>query len=157
MPRRGAAIPVALIVLAIVVVAVWDPVAEWAFGRIRHGTGEEVSTRLPLCMRASDQSNCVVDGDTLKLEGESIRLADIDAPEVFSFECAAEKTRGEEATRRLQELINAGPFVVTRSTRDVDRYGRKLRVLSRDGQSLGLMLADEGLAQRWGRPEQSWC
>jgi micrococcal nuclease len=103
------------------------------------------------------QANCVVDGDTIWHRGVKIRLADIDTPEVFSPQCAAEAALGRQATERLLELINAGPFQVVRSDRDADRYGRKLRILERAGRSLGDTLVAEGLARRWDGARRSWC
>ena len=62
------------------------------------------------------------------------------------------------ATRRLLDLVNAGPFdVVQKGRRDTDKYGRKLRDLERHGQSLGDMLIAEGLARRWDGARHSWC
>jgi endonuclease YncB( thermonuclease family) len=103
------------------------------------------------------QPNCVVDGDTIWHGGVKIRLADIDTPEVFSPKCASEAALGRQATERLLELINAGPFEVVRSGRDADRYGRKLRILERHGRSLGDTLVAEGLARRWDGARRSWC
>jgi micrococcal nuclease len=101
--------------------------------------------------------NCVVDGDTIWHRGVKIRLADIDTPEVFSPQCASEAALGRQATERLLELINAGPFEVVQSDRDADRYGRKLRILERGGRSLGDILVAEGLARRWDGARRSWC
>src|SRR4051812_41715477 len=42
--------------------------------------------------------NCVVDGDTIWLKGEKIRIADIDAPETHEPRCASEKELGDQAT-----------------------------------------------------------
>jgi endonuclease YncB( thermonuclease family) len=161
--RRRDAIGV-FITLALVLVFGWEPISQWAIGRLsaatRPGldaTAETISASLPLCMRVSDQSNCVLDGDTLRYRGETIRLADIDAPEVFSYDCAAEKALGERATRRLQELVNAGPFAINRYYRDADAYGRSLRILTRDGQSIGKMLVGEGLARDWDGVRHPWC
>ena len=104
------------------------------------------------------QPNCVVDGDTIWHGGVKIRLADIDTPEVFSPRCASEAALGRQATERLLELINAGPFeVVPSGSRDADRYGRKLRVLERHGRSLGDTLIAEGLARPWDGARRSWC
>lgn len=103
------------------------------------------------------QPNCVVDGDTIWHGGVKIRLADIDTPEVFSPKCAREAALGRQATERLLELINAGPFEVVRSGRDADRYGRKLRILERHGRSLGDILIAEGLARPWDGARRSWC
>lgn len=106
----------------------------------------------------SSRINCVVDGDTIWLQGEKIRIADIDTPEVFSPECGSERKLGEQASGRLLQLLNAGPFqVVASGARDEDRYGRKLRMIVRDGHSLGETLVDEGLAHRWGGARLGWC
>lgn len=103
-------------------------------------------------------ANCVVDGDTLRVEGVKIRVADIDTPEIFSPQCAREKTLGLQATQRLLELVNAAPFEMRAwASRDEDQYGRKLRVLVRDGQSLGAILVAEGLARQWDGARRSWC
>jgi micrococcal nuclease len=109
-----------------------------------------------LCALAR-QPNCVVDGDTIWYGGVKIRLADIDTPETFEPRCAGEAALGRQATLRLLELMNAGPFEITGGGRDEDLYGRKLRVIERDGRSLGDMLIAEGLARRWDGARRSWC
>jgi micrococcal nuclease len=101
--------------------------------------------------------NCVIDGDTFRLDGASIRIADIDTPESRNAQCAAEKALAERATARLQQLLNAGPFVLADYERDTDRYGRKLRIVTRNGKSLGGVLVAEGLARRWDGARHSWC
>ena len=100
---------------------------------------------------------CVVDGDTFRLSGERIRIADIDAPEINPPRCEAERVKGEAAKRRLRELLNAGPFSLVAGMRDEDRYGRKLRTVMRDGRSIGDMLVEDGLARRWDGARRSWC
>lgn len=101
---------------------------------------------------------CVVDGDTFWLDGAKIRIADIDTPEVSQPQCSSEKQLGDRATDRLIELLNAGPFELRAiGDRDTDRYGRKLRVVVRDGQSLGDQLVREGLARTWSGRREPWC
>ena len=100
---------------------------------------------------------CVVDGDTFWLQGEKIRIADINAPETHGARCPAEQLRGDAATRRLIVLLNAGPFDLMVPTRDRDRYGRQLRVVVRHGQSLGARLVSEGLAEPWKGRRSDWC
>ena len=101
--------------------------------------------------------NCVVDGDTIWYRGSKIRIADIDTPETHQPRCAAEAARGAAATRRLHQLVNAGPFSLQSIARDEDRYGRKLRILTRGGQSLGELLVEEGLARYYTGGRRSWC
>ncbi len=101
---------------------------------------------------------CVVDGDTIWSAGTKIRVADIDTPEISEPKCSAERALGERATARMLELINAGPFEIRSwEDRDEDKYGRKLRVLIRDGRSLGDILVSEGLARTWTGRRQPWC
>lgn len=99
----------------------------------------------------------VVDGDTFVHDGARIRIADIDTPEIFSPKCAAEKALGLRAKARLHELLAAGPYQLETLGRDEDRYGRKLRVVTRGGRSLGDQLVSEGLARTWSGRREPWC
>jgi endonuclease YncB( thermonuclease family) len=112
----------------------------------------------PICS-GSSRVTCVVDGDTIWYEREKIRIADIDTPEVFSPACPSERAAGERATRRLQELLNAGSFSLETApgAASRDRYGRALRIVTRGGESLGQLLVREGLAERWGGARRDWC
>ncbi|MEP9387722.1 thermonuclease family protein [Mesorhizobium sp. KR9-304] len=120
------------------------------------GQGETVSRHFPLCGNGP-RVNCVVDGDTFWLAGVKIRVADVNTPEVSDPACAAEAALGARATRRLLSLLNAGPFEVRRGWRDEDVYGRKLRTLYRNGESIGEILVAEGLAHEWRGYKQDWC
>jgi endonuclease YncB( thermonuclease family) len=101
--------------------------------------------------------NCVVDGDTIWLEGVKIRIADIDAPETHDPRCSSEKQLGDRATLRLQELLNDGAVTLATVDRDSDRYGRKLRIVDVDGKSVGDVLVAEGLAREWDGARHPWC
>lgn len=104
------------------------------------------------------RQRCVVDGDTLWIGGQKVRIVDIDTPEISEPKCASELALGNQATQRLIELINEGPFELKAwPRRDEDRYGRKLRVLIRDGRSLGDILVSEGLARTWSGRREPWC
>ncbi|WP_259672325.1 thermonuclease family protein [Rhizobium sp. NLR22b] len=101
--------------------------------------------------------NCVVDGDTFWFQGEKIRIADIDTPELSPPRCEAERIKGEAAKARLLALLNAGTFSLSAGLRDEDKYGRKLRTVTRSGRSLGETLIDEKLARRWDGGRHPWC
>jgi endonuclease YncB( thermonuclease family) len=102
-------------------------------------------------------TNCVVDGDTFWFNGEKVRVSDIDAPETHPPRCALEADLGRRATMRLQALLNQGPFELEAGIRDEDRYGRQLRVVTREGSSVGHILVDEGLARDWAGSRRPWC
>ena len=121
----------------------------------RHTAAVNVS--MPLC-RGWPRVNCVIDGDTIWYEGTKIRIADINAPETHDPHCTYEAALGKRATDRMISLLNAGPFdVVTAGDRDEDVYGRKLRLVERNGRSLGQTLVNEGLAERWQGYRRNWC
>lgn len=103
--------------------------------------------------------NCIVDGDTFWYRGEKIRIADINTPEVSSPGCAYEADLGARATQRLHGLLNAGAFSLEPApdSPDRDRYGRLLRVVTREGKSVGDVLVSEGLAEEWQGFRREWC
>ncbi len=133
---------------------------------LRHDDEDDVAARAPAgsgnvrfsqCRRAN-QRNCVVDGDTIHFGGEIIRIADINTPEVHDAKCDAERALGQRATQRLLVLLNEGPFEIEFvGRRDHDKYGRDLRIVSRNGRSLGDILVAEGLAERWTGAKGNWC
>jgi endonuclease YncB( thermonuclease family) len=100
----------------------------------------------------------VIDGDTFVYRDIHIRIADIDTPEVHG-RCAAETALAARATQRMRALLAAGPFELhpTGDGRDEDRYRRKLRIVTRNGRSLGDMLVAEGLARTWTGRREPWC
>jgi endonuclease YncB( thermonuclease family) len=104
----------------------------------------------------------IVDGDTLKYEGETIRLVDIDTPESFRSRCEHELVLALEAKARLRQLVDAGPLTIERTGKD--RYGRTLARVLVAGREVGDTLLREGKALRY-RPGQAhklarlqqWC
>ena len=117
---------------------------------------DTLDASFPFCT-GSTRTTCIVDGDTFWFAGEKVRVSDIDTPELSPPRCEAERVKGEAAKRRLQELLNAGPFSMVTGLRDEDQYGRKLRMVTRDGRSIGEVLVGEGLARRWEGSRRSWC
>jgi endonuclease YncB( thermonuclease family) len=102
--------------------------------------------------------NCIVDGDTFWFEGQKIRIADIDTPEISQPQCQQEYDQGMVAKDRLTQLLNAGPFELrVPDGRSQDGYGRQLRLVVRGGKSIGNQLVEEGLAHRWIGHKQPWC
>lgn len=89
----------------------------------------------------------VIDGDTLEMRGERIRLFGIDAPESGQT-CQTRGGRawrcGTEAAREL-DLLTHGQ-TVTCEARDTDRYGRTVAVCIAGGVDLGSALVAGGHA-----------
>jgi micrococcal nuclease len=120
-------------------------------------TREPMGQRRDFVVCGAQRITCVVDGDTFWLDGTKYRIADINTPEVGSPRCASEAQLGRRATERLTQLLSAGPFTLAPADRDEDQYGRKLRIVRRDGQSVGQLMVAEGLAHEWQGYRQGWC
>lgn len=121
------------------------------------GGTQEFDRSFSICGKAV-RWDCVVDGDTIYLGGEKIRISDINTPEISGAACAEERVLANRAKHRLVQLLNAGPAELRRTeARNRDVYGRKLRAIYRDDRSLGDSLVEEGLAHRWQGYKQSWC
>ena len=119
---------------------------------------EQISAHFTRCGPGRGNA-CVVDGDTFKLGKRKIRIIGIDAPETHPARCADEARLGEQATARLQELLNQGPFeMVAPVYGKQDRYGRDLRSIRRGDRSIADAMRESGLAHRYlGGFKQGWC
>lgn len=107
----------------------------------------------------SSETNCVIDGDTIRLNGEKIRLVGFNTPETSEPACPAEAVKGERAKLRLLELLNSGElsFAAT-ADRNRDRYGRLLRQVRVEGRDVADTLVSEGLAEPYqGGKKRNWC
>jgi micrococcal nuclease len=98
----------------------------------------------------------IIDGDTVAIGHERVRLLDIDAPETSKPRCEAELARGLEAKSRLRQLVRGASLVTVDRTGEIDRYGRTLGRLKVDGRDVGDILMREGMAVRWTAGRQSW-
>lgn len=84
---------------------------------------DTLNATFPYCT-GSIRTTCVVDGGTFWLSAEKFHISDIDTPELSPPRCEAERVKGEAARRRLQALLNAGPFSMVAGWRDEDQHRR---------------------------------
>ncbi len=100
---------------------------------------------------------CVVDGDTIWLDGENLRIKGYDTPEPYSNLCGGqrEKALAKRATNRFIELLNSGRWTV--ETFGKGGYGRTLATIRINGEDVGDILIREGLARRYPDGEEWWC
>jgi micrococcal nuclease len=117
--------------------------------------GEEWRVNFSMCGR--DRHTCVVDGDTIWLQGINLRLESYDTPEPYNDICGgqAEVALAHQASARLLQLLNGNGFTV--ETRGEDRYGRVLATIRIGGTDVGDILIAEGLARRWPNGREFWC
>jgi Staphylococcal nuclease homologue len=99
----------------------------------------------------------VIDGDTVRYQGRTVRLVGFDTPETGDrARCEYERTLGAKATSRLRDLLKTGPANVqlvpcacppgTEGTPSCN-YGRACGVLTISGRDVGAILIAEGLAR----------
>ena len=69
---------------------------------------------------SSKRITCVVDGDTLWLNGEKFRIQGFDTPETTTNLCggARERELGNQATARLIQLLNGAEVTFRRNGED---------------------------------------
>ncbi|WEJ32249.1 thermonuclease family protein [Devosia sp. SD17-2] len=105
----------------------------------------------------TSDKTCIVDGDTLWLNGMNLRLLDFDTPEPSTAICggATEVELAHQASSRLRELLNSNDW--TLETFGNDRHGRTLATIRIDGVDVGDILISERLARRWPDGHEWWC
>ena len=88
----------------------------------------------------------VIDGDTIEINDERVRLHGIDAPEI-SQRCTEDGHLypcGLDASQALRKRIGRKPVSCVR--RDTDRYGRMVAVCTVDGVDLSQWMVQQGQA-----------
>ncbi|WP_343711932.1 thermonuclease family protein [Inquilinus sp.] len=95
----------------------------------------------------------VVDGDTIRVDGQRVRLWGYDAPERRQM-CminGVERAIGNEATEGLKAILAGGELRCV--TKDRDRYGRTVAECWAGQQSIGDAMVRSGWA--WALPRYS--
>jgi len=116
----------------------------------------EIRVRFEMCGRV--RHTCIVDGDTIWLNGQNLRMEGYDTPEPYTDICGgrAEVALAHRASARLRELLNANAFTV--STGGLDNTGRRtLATIRIGGRDVGDILFAEGLARKWPNGHEFWC
>ena len=115
----------------------------------------------------------VVDGDTVRSNGQVFRLVGFNTPKSgLNAQCSSERTLAAKATDRLQQLLAEGAPNLqrvacacepgTEGTRRCN-HGRLCARLTVDGRDVGSILISEGLAERfecWATScprRKDWC
>lgn len=98
----------------------------------------------------------VIDGDTIVVGVEHIRIMGLDAPEIHG-RCPYEVRLAARARQRMRQLVANGVWLTTHGR---DRYRRTLAIVrDSQGRDVAQVMIAEGLARSYdGRTRrQSWC
>jgi micrococcal nuclease len=114
----------------------------------------------------------VIDGDTIRFRGLTIRLIGFDTPETRRAKCPQVRTLGERAKARLEGLVVIGGLTLklapcacrlgTQGTQACN-YGRSCGYLKANGRDVAEILIEDGLARPFHcgakscPPLQPWC
>ena len=115
----------------------------------------------------------VVDGDTIRVRGRTIRLVGFDAPETGNrARCPRERELADRATARLRDLVADGgielrtvPCACAPGTEGTSacNFGRACGYLRARGRDVGSTLIAQGLAKPFHcgtyscPPQSTWC
>ena len=98
--------------------------------------------------------NCVIDAGTIRVAGQTVTIAGMQAPSIQSAQCEAERTRGIDAAVRLANLLNSGPVSLGGTSRDPN--GREVRTVQVGSRDVGEAMVSMGLARDYASAG-SWC
>jgi micrococcal nuclease len=155
--RRGLLLPVVAVLGAVAL-------SLWGSGMLQGPKSSRISAAATtsrglvfgLCNEGG-LTNCVASGDSFYLGGKTVRIAGIEAPQLYGAACPKEAALGHKSALRLQGLLNSGELELTKAGQDFDRYGFLLRNVSVDGTEVGGTLVSAGLAREIGDLTRSWC
>ena len=151
----------------------WLPVAALAFAAALSAWGSGLMERSARIRQAADATttrglvfgmcsdggltNCVASGDSFYLGGRTVRIAAIEAPQLYGAACPREAQLGRQSALKLQTLLNSGELQLTKPGQDLDRYGLLLRNVTVNGKDVGQAMTDARLAREIGDMTSSWC
>lgn len=102
----------------------------------------------------------IIDGDTFKLNGTTIRLYQVDTPEKgHRAKCEAERAHAEASSIALDVLLRL-PSSVKVQVCGTDRYGRTVARVKAGNRLVGNAMIKLGYAKQWRYPKEPkprWC
>lgn len=100
----------------------------------------------------------IIDGDTLVISTERIRVANLDAPELTAHaRCLTEAQRGYAAKGHAISLVSAASMITVYKRQGRDKYGRVRAHVLIDDQDFGELMMKDGFARPWRGKGSNWC
>ena len=148
----GAVAGVVLFAVSIAVVTVGIGIATDSGSGATASAAQEQQFRQCYSAGAAD---CVLDGDTIRVGGQLVDIAGIQAPEITGAACREERSRGIKAAVRLADLLNSGEVAVSSPVRD--RFGRTVRAVEVNGRDVAGRMIAASVARKASGHKQNWC
>jgi endonuclease YncB( thermonuclease family) len=99
--------------------------------------------------------NCVLDGGTARIAGETVTIAGLEAPRITDAACDNEHAQGIDAAMKLAGLLNSGSVTVGSAFRDEE--GRVVRTVAVGGNDVAKPMIAAGVARSLGSKARGWC
>lgn len=113
---------------------------------------------LLVMLSASRPTAWVIDGDTIDVRGERVRVANLDAPDVGSHaKCPLEERRGRAAKAYAIRLVRGTGQIGLADRQGEDRYGRTLARVTLDGADFAGLMIEAGHGRPWRGRSSNWC
>ncbi len=114
---------------------------------------------IDMCKQGRPRITCVVDGDTLWLDGQKLRVRGYDTPEPQLQVCGGtfERELAKQASARFLALLNSDTVVFDVGGYESKSSNRRLVDIYVNGRNVGEILVEERLARRWPEGEEWWC
>ncbi|HET6942010.1 MAG TPA: thermonuclease family protein [Sphingomicrobium sp.] len=154
--RRALLLPI-VGVLAAALLSLWGSGVLQPKGDPAHGSSAKSSGLVFGLCSEGGVTNCVASGDSFYLGGKTVRIAGIEAPQLYGAACPKEVALGRQSAGKLRTLLNSGEIETTKVSQDLDRYGLLLRSVSVNGKDVGQAMMDAGLARGIGDLTRNWC
>jgi len=108
------------------------------------GAAEEEDAQATAASNPADAR--VVDGDTVVIRGERIRIAYIDAPEIGQVHLGTGADAGRAATATLRRFLDEAQDSIEVLPLETDKYGRTVAMLRIGPYDVGLTMVKMGMA-----------
>ena len=154
--RRGLFLPFAAVAIA-ALTALWGSGLVTGRQDARQARGTTSSGLVFGLCSAGGVRNCVQSGDSFYLGGKTVRIAGIEAPQLYGAACPKEAEIGRASAVKLQQILNSGELELTKTAQDLDSVGLLLRNVSVDGKSVAQAMVAARLAREIGDSTRSWC
>jgi endonuclease YncB( thermonuclease family) len=99
--------------------------------------------------------NCVIDGETIRVGGDTVKIAGMRAPKIRAARCDAEEQRGVKAVEELTALLNSGKVTTGDDVREPDGQMRTQVLVN--GQDIAAAMIAANMAREAGTAPPSWC
>ena len=99
--------------------------------------------------------NCVIDGETIRVRGDMLKIAGMRAPKIRAARCDAEEQRGVKAVEELTTLLNSGKVTTGDEVREPDGQTRTEVLVN--GQDVAAEMIAASAAREAGSLPPSWC